>query len=46
MTIEEVFTEEDITIQMIADRSDESGSSYWENCYNFVNENGMTRLKI
>lgn len=38
MTVEEVFTEEKLTREMVEERKDESGSTYWENCYNFIDQ--------
>ena len=38
MTVEEVFTEESIDLDMVQERSEESGSEYWENCYSFLDQ--------
>lgn len=37
MTVEELFTAEKVTLNMLSDKSDES--SYWSSCYNFISEN-------
>jgi hypothetical protein len=42
LTVGDVFEKEKISLEDIHERSEQSGSSYWENCYKFISDNWNT----